>query len=365
MVKTARRGALNDTIYGRPLVEMYSMIMSNVFRWCLCLLMLAMVVPGCNNDSTTTEEPAEVPGQEPAQIPAFNRDSAYNFVAQQVAFGPRNLGSEGIEACRTWMVSKLEQYGATVIEQEFTARLYTGDQYPAVNIIGQFNPQKSQRVLLAAHYDTRFMAEEDDDPARINEPIDGADDGGSGVGVLLEIARLISEQPIDLGVDIIFFDAEDQGRRGEGFTETWCLGSQHWGLNMHKPGYKARFGILLDMVGARNAFFNTENVAGLYPHANQVHELYRKTWNLARAMGKGRYFQNRRIPAIIDDHYFVNMLTGIPMIDIINKPPGTEEAFGEHWHTHNDNMDIIDKNTLAAVGQVVTAIIYRTSTGHF
>ena len=263
------------------------------------------------------------------------------------------------------MVDKLEKYGASVIEQDFTARFYTGQQVPSVNIIGQFNPDKSQRILLAAHYDTRFMAEEDADESRRDEPIDGADDGGSGVGVLLEIARLINDHPIDIGIDIVFFDAEDQGKRGDGANETWCLGAQHWGLNTHKPGYKARFGILLDMVGAKNAFFNIENVAGLYPHASQVHSLYQKVWNLARAMGKGRHFQNRQISAIIDDHYFVNLLTGIPMIDIINKPPGNEAGFGDHWHTHNDNLDVIDKNTLGAVGQVVTAVIYRAATGNF
>lgn len=327
-----------------------------------------MLVASCGNDSETRDQPADSESPsvtDPVQIPAFNRDSAYAFVAHQVAFGPRNPGSEAMVACRSWLIDKFNAFGANVVEQKFTAKVYTGDEYPSVNIIAQFNREKTQRIILAAHYDTRFMAEEDSDESRKDDPIDGADDGGSGVGILLEIARLLNEHPIDIGLDIILFDAEDQGQRGEAAINTWCLGSQYWGLTNHKPGYKARFGILLDMVGAKNAFFNKEDVNGLYPQAKQVNDLYQKTWNLARAMGKGKYFQNRRIPAIIDDHYFVNILTGIPMIDIINKPPGTDASFGPHWHTHDDNIDVIDKNTLAAVGQVVTAVIYRASTGRF
>ncbi|MDX1477840.1 MAG: M28 family peptidase, partial [Saprospiraceae bacterium] len=186
----------------------------------LGILLITTLWLGCGGDAETTEQPTEpAPASTAVQIPSFDRDSAYAFVAQQVAFGPRNPGSPGIVACRDWMAEKLEQYGATVIRQDFTARLYTGDQFPSVNIIGQFNPGKSQRILLAAHYDTRFMAEEDPDVGKRDAPIDGADDGGSGVGVLIEIARLISAHPIDIGIDIIFFDAEDQGQRGDGANE--------------------------------------------------------------------------------------------------------------------------------------------------
>lgn len=334
--------------------------------WLLGVALVCAGLMGCRQDTQTEEQTEETPGTQKKEvaIPMFDRDSAYAFIEQQLSFGPRNPGSEGIEQCRAWISGKLQGYGIQVVQQEFTARVYTGESYPSMNIIGQVNPGHGRRVILAAHYDTRFMAEEAEDPERRNEPIPGADDGGSGVAVLLEIARVISENPIDLGIDFIFFDAEDQGER-QGENETWCLGAQYWSSNLHKPGYRARYGILLDMVGAKNAFFNQENVSGLYPHAQQVHNLYAKVWNLAKAMGKGRYFQERRVQGIMDDHYFVNVNTGIPMIDIINKPLESTEGFGPHWHTHNDDIDIIDKNTLGAVGQVVTAVIYKESASTF
>lgn len=330
---------------------------------CLVLSMLLWI--GCNNEPSQTETETTT---EAVAIPVFNRDSAYHYIESQLAFGTRHPGSPGIVACRDWLVGQLEGYGATVIRQKFQARIYDGKVFPSENIIGQFNPENKNRVVLAAHYDTRFIAEEDPNVERMNDPIAGADDGASGVAVLLEIARLLKENAITLGVDIIFFDAEDQGTRyspDDPNNTSWCLGAQYWSKNLHKPGYKARFGILLDMVGAKGAFFNKENVNGLYPHASAVHNLYSKVWNLGSAMGKGQYFQNRTVSGIIDDHYFVNKDAGIAMIDIINKPPDNPEGFGSHWHTHQDDIGIIDKNTLAAVGQVVTAVIYRTASGNF
>jgi Zn-dependent M28 family amino/carboxypeptidase len=327
--------------------------------------MTTISTSGCKKEPVTQSDTATTA---PIPIPSFNRDSAYTYIEQQLAFGARNPGSPGIAACREWIVSHLERNGAKVIRQKFQARTYDGNVFPSENIIGQINPDAKLRVILAAHYDTRFIAEEDPDPAKQKQPIMGADDGASGVAVLIEIARLLNESKVPIGVDLIFFDAEDQGDRDndtEAGTLTWCLGSQYWSKNLHKSGYNPRFGILLDMVGAKNAFFNRENVSNLYPHASEVHALYTKVWNLARAMGKGAYFQDRTISGIIDDHYFVNSIAGIPMIDIINKPPDAEEGFGPHWHTHKDDISIIDKNTLAAVGQVVTAVVYRTAVGNF
>jgi hypothetical protein len=333
--------------------------------------MFALFVFACGDDSSSTADTVETtaakPKRKPVTVPAFNKDSAYAFVAAQVALGTRQPGSEGIKNARKWMISTLERFGAEVQEQKFNATFYTGESHPSVNIIGKINPSHENRVILAAHYDTRFMAEQDKDEAKKNQPILGADDGASGVGVLMELARILSEHPIDMGIDIVFFDAEDQGQRGNqpGSRDTWCIGSQYWSKIPHVKGYRADFGILLDMVGAKDATFNRENVKGVYRNADQVHTIYRNVWSLARAMGKGNYFIDRTVTGIIDDHYYVSTITGIPMIDIINKPPTENVPFGLHWHTHDDNMDIIDKRTLGAVGQVVTAVVYRASTGAF
>ena len=126
---------------------------------------------------------------------------------------------------------------------------------------GSFNPDKDKRILLFAHWDTRPYSDHDPDPANHKKPLDGADDGASGVGALLEIARQMGMKAPEVGVDIIFFDAEDYGTpefakdRYNDTSDTWCLGSRFWGKNPHKPGYKAEFGILLDMVGAKDAVF--------------------------------------------------------------------------------------------------------------
>ena len=332
-----------------------------------CCLFLCAAILACNPDNSTGK--AETPPtEEQVLIPVFNRDSAYAHVVTQLEFGPRNPGSSGILSCRDWMVSKLEAYGSEVIRQKFTATLHGGEKFPSENIIAQFNPENRTRIILAAHYDTRAIAEEDPDPERQNDPIPGADDGASGVAVLIEIARLLKEEPIGLGVDLVFFDAEDQGTRhsdDDPDNTSWCIGAQYWSANLHRKNYKPRFGILLDMVGAQGAFFNKENLDRIHPHAREIHQLYSRVWNLAAAMGKGRYFQNRTIAGIIDDHYYVNKIAGIPMIDIISKPPSASEGFGPHWHTHGDDLSIIDKNTLGAVGQVITAVVYRTAGGNF
>lgn len=285
-------------------------------------------------------------------IPAFNRDSAFAYVQSQVDFGPRNLGSEGHRACKDWIVNKLKAFGVQVSEQNFPASLPTNEVFPGTNIIGKINPDQPRRILLAAHWDTRYIAEKDPDRDQRESPILGADDGASGVAVLLEIARTVQNNPIDIGVDLVFFDAEDQGDNG-GQSETWCLGSQFWARNL-TPQNRPQFGILLDMVGAKGAVFPKEAIS-----INFANGVLEKVWSLAQSMGYGAYFSNERVSQLIDDHLFVNQLAGIPMIDIINYKNG----FGAYHHTHDDNMEIIDRNTLRAVGQVVLALLYKESVG--
>ena len=335
--------------------------MTYITRYILCFLITSLLFTsiGCKQDAQTKKsEPQPVVK---VQIPAFNQDSAYAYVKKQVDFGPRVPGTETHETCKDWFVERFENMGADVIVQPFDARIYTGDVWQSYNIIAQFNPEIEKRVIIAAHWDSRMIAEEDRNVKRINDPILGADDGASGVGVLMEIGRVIQENPINLGVDVILFDAEDQGKRGpKEPINNWCLGAQHWSKNKHKKGYKAKFGILLDMVGSKNPRFGKDQVSKEY--AGLVQE---KVWTLAQNMGYSDMFVNQYTGALTDDHYFVNVIAGIPMIDIINQPKNSETGFANHWHTHGDDMSIINKRTLRVVGQVVTAALYKESGNQF
>ncbi len=315
---------------------------------------LALIMFSCKSEKTP-ERKATKPKVEVKQvkIPKFDRDSAYLYVQQQVEMGPRVPGSKIHEACKVWMQKKMEGFGAEVIMQDFDTELYTGKKVVGTNVIAQINKNNPRRILLAAHWDSRMIA--DHDKKDQDKPILGADDGASGVGVLMEIARVIQNNPIDLGIDIIFFDVEDQGKP-KSDENYWCIGSQYWAKNIHTPNYKPDYGVLLDMVGSANARFPHEGNS--LANAGRI---IRKIWPLAKKMGYGNYFVDARGPAITDDHVFVMKYAQIPMVDIINLPANTNQTFGHYWHTHDDNMDVIDKKTLRAVGQVVTALLYKES----
>ncbi len=310
---------------------------------------------GCKTDKKTSEEKPQT-----VTIPPFNKDSAYTYVKKQVEFGPRVPSTEAHKACGAWLVKEFKKYGAKVIEQDFKAQAYHGGVLEAKNIIASFNPETKTRILLAAHWDTRFMADEEKDETKQKEAILGADDGGSGVAVLLEIARQIKANPINLGVDIILFDAEDQGNNSDDASviNTWCIGAQHWSNNPHVNSYRAKYGILLDMVGAKNARFTKEEVSRTYAPTT-----LNKIWTLAKNLGYSNYFADVNTPGVTDDHYFVNTVAKIPMIDIINRPENRK--FGHYWHTHKDNMDVIDPNTMKAVGKLVLNILYKESIQEF
>jgi hypothetical protein len=331
------------------------------------LLAAALAFPllkGClpdNKTASTRPKPDDKPAVQQIPVPEFDGDSAYAFVQKQVDFGPRVPNSAAHQKCAAWIAAEFRRLGLNVIEQSFQARHYDGRMLNGVNIIAQYNPQATRRILYAAHWDSRFIADKDD--KNQNKPILGADDGGSGVGVLLEMARTLQNNPVDIGVDFVCFDLEDQGNDaddGKDHSETWCLGAQHWARNLHQPGYMPQFGILLDMVGAKNPRFQKEGVS-----RTAAPLIVDKVWGLAAAMGYSGNFVNEDGQGITDDHLFVIRYARIPMIDIINRPETTASGFVEHWHTHDDNMDAIDKNTLKMVGQVCTAVIYQTYNGLF
>ena len=326
------------------------------YRYSLLLLICSLLfITACEDEKP---KPPPTKPTIKVKVPAFDRNSAYEYVKGQLAFGPRVPNSEGHDQCRAWLVEQFESMGAQVTEQKFDATAYTGEVLKSTNIIASYNPENPNRIILAAHWDTRHIADKEDDTSRINEPIMGADDGASGVGVLLEIARHLKASPIPLGVDLVLFDSEDYGDGENDAPETWCLGSQYWAKNPHKKGYKARFGILLDMVGAKDARFPKEGTSRHF-----APQLLNKVWALAKRMGKSNYFVEEIVSPTIDDHLFVNRDARIPMIDIVNLPK--DKTYGFYHHTHDDDIELIDPATLGAVGQVVLSVVYNTSNGDF
>ena len=320
------------------------------------VLLLSLALFACS-DATEKKDGAKKSTPVVAiKRPEFNEDSAYSFVEKQVSFGPRVPNTKAHKAAGKYLTNKLKEYGFNVIEQPAKVKAYNGSTLSITNIIGEYLPDLKNRILLFAHWDSRHVADHDSIDADL--PILGANDGGSGVAVLLEIARQIQIAQPTIGLDIVFFDGEDYGQPSNvgqySSMDSWCLGSQYWSNNPHRPNYRANFGILLDMVGAKNAYFTKEAYSRKYaPHVLE------KVWSIAAVLGHQNHFVfNESEHVGVDDHVYVNKIRGIPSIDIIQYDPNTK-AFAPHWHTHQDNMDVIDRKTLAAVGETVMATVLQ------
>lgn len=294
--------------------------------------------------------------QESYSIPTLHADSAYEYIARQVAFGPRVPGMESHAKCADWLEEKLASFGIATEVQAFEAKRFDGVPISGKNIIGKINPDAKKRVFLCAHWDSRFKADYDDEDKE--SPIAGADDGASGVGLAMEVARVLqASKDFKMGLDIVFFDAEDQGN-DDGAPESWGIGAQRWS-NAYKSGYNPRYGILLDMVGAKDAVFFRERYS-MQTAPNVVF----KIWKIAEDLGYSDLFRQQDGRGVVDDHYFINQNAGWPVADIIHTKQTTNgTGFGEHWHTHDDDMDVIDKNTLKRVGKVIIHTLCREDQG--
>ncbi|MBQ6764762.1 MAG: M28 family peptidase [Paludibacteraceae bacterium] len=304
--------------------------------------------------------------------PSFSSDSAYAYIEKQMAFGPRVPNSAAHMQCAVWLIEQLRACGAEVELQKGEMPDYRGNSQQIYNIIGHFyTPETAARprILLGAHYDTRPWCDEEEDYADRFYNVPGANDGASGVGVLLEIARQtglkMADSTFTTPVDIIFFDCEDSGTpshyTGPEREDTWCLGSQLWATNYAKKissldervgGVSYSFGIVLDMVGAPDASFPREMYSTNYA-ANYQQQI----WRTAQKLGYGSIFTDQQSYPITDDHYYINYIAGIPCVDIIHYDIRNATGFPHWWHTRNDNLDNISKSTLQAVGEVVMAQI--------
>jgi hypothetical protein len=322
----------------------------------LVLLVLSGAYYGYQSFQTGTQETPTASNIVPT--PEFVSDSAYVFIAKQVDFGPRVPNSAAQKACGEWIAAKMKSYGLQVSTQPFEANRYDGKKLQGLNIVASFNPAATKRILIAAHWDARSIA--DKDSVRKDEPIDAANDGASGVGVMIELARVLSEtkDKPNVGVDFVFFDLEDHGEPHDmeaGNPLSWALGSQYWAAHLMPENYRPYYGILLDMVGAKGAVFPHEGSSMQYAPS-----LVRSIWATAADLGFGAQFMDADAFGISDDHTAVNEVAKIQMIDIIDlRPVNGGFDFGSYHHTHQDNLSNIDKSTLKAVGQTLLQVLYR------
>ena len=299
----------------------------------------------CGSTGNTTTAATQEDTTATASRPAFDGNAALAMTQQQCDFGPRVPGTPAHAKCADWLMQTLRASCDTVLLQTGTVQTARSGKLGIKNIIGVINPDAERRLLLLAHWDTRPWADNDPDPANHNKPVMGANDGASGVGVLLQLARQLKESSTAIGVDILLVDAEDMGVDND--EESWALGTQYWTTHPHVEGYKPLFGILLDMVGARDATFPREYYSVQY--AGGFGDL---VWRLAQ----GSHFANVQGGAVTDDHIFINR-AGIPCVDIIDLRSDSETGFCPAWHTVSDTMDDISATTLADVGQTLLNVI--------
>ena len=326
----------------------------------IALLIVALIAGAAFNflpsNKAEVSETEEIEKVQPVG-PDFNADSAYIYLQEQCDFGPRTMNSTAHDKCEKWIIQKFEQYGCKVTTQKATLNGYDGTPLRSTNIIASYNPEATTRIMFCAHWDCRPWADNDPDSTNWHKPIVAANDAASGVGVMIELARILKGSGLERGVDFICFDAEDYGTpqwfEGEDPGDTWALGAQYFANNLPE-GYAPRYGILLDMVGGVGAKFYREGMSMQYAPA-----IVKKVWNAARQVGYGSYFPKDDGGMITDDHIPVNQTANIPCIDVIPYYPDcAQSSFGPTWHTIADNMDNIDKNTLKAVGQTMVQVLF-------
>jgi glutaminyl-peptide cyclotransferase len=316
------------------------------------ILPLFLFLIGCGGRDTAHNHTDQSTMGDQISVPVFDEENAFRYILTQVEFGPRNPGSSGHQQCLQFLTFELQKYADAVSQQSFNHTGYNGRTYRMTNIIGSFNLEATNRILFGAHWDTRPRAERDPDPLKRDRPILGANDGGSGVAVLLELARILNQNPPHLGVDIILFDGEDYGHEGD--LDQYSLGAKYFVRNL-PHGFRPHFGIIVDMVGDKEMRLPRETYSIQY--APWVVNLI---WDTASELNI-RPFENRIGAPIYDDHIPLNE-AGIPTALIIDLEligyNGPDER-RRYWHTTYDTPEQVSPQSLAAVGTVLTHIIYR------
>lgn len=310
-------------------------------------LLASLLILSCEKRQAQPDpQPAPQEAELVTSVPKFNAAQAFAFLTTQTDFGPRNPGSKGHASCLKYFQEQMNRYADAVTTQNFTGKDHKGTQHQLTNVVSSFNLQATDRILLTAHWDTRPWADEDPNPANRSKPILGANDGASGIAVLLEIARVLKQNPPPIGVDMVFFDGEDMGRSGD--TDSWCLGSRHF-ARTKAPGFNPRFAINIDMVGDRNLTIPREPYSEEYaPH------VVNRIFSVAKALKIAAFVDKAGRPTF-DDHIPLNEVK-IPAVVLIDFDYPDES--NRYWHTMEDTPEKCSPESLEAVGTVLLHIIY-------
>jgi glutaminyl-peptide cyclotransferase len=290
--------------------------------------------------------------RQPSGTPAFSGDRAFELLKAQVAYGPRVPNSAAHDACANYLRTTLAGFADTLAEQTFTFPGYDGASLRLTNFIAKFNPRMKDRILLCAHWDSRPWADKEEDATLHTTPIPGANDGASGVGVLLHLAELLHARRPDFGIDIVLFDGEDYGKESD--LSMFCIGSKYFAASIDAD-YKPIFGVLLDLVGDSDAVFAMEGASRRY--AGDVVEL---VWTIASRLYFKR-FEATAAGEMYDDHIPLNMEAGIKTIDIIDADlvgHAAKQERRKYWHTLRDVPEQCSPKTLGEVGTVLTNLVY-------
>lgn len=317
----------------------------------LSLLALALVLSAsCNQGKQSPQREAGSQTAAVSPVPRFDAENAFRYLVKQVEFGPRNPGSAGYRQCLAFLQSELRTFADTVFLQTFPYRTSRGEPFLGTNVIARFRQNDKPAILLTAHWDTRPWADQDTDPKNYDRPIPGANDGASGVAVLLEMARIFSEARPPVNIDIVLFDAEDTGETGN--SKSFALGSQYFAKNL-PAGAQYRYAINFDMIGDKNLEIRREANSDAYAQA-----LMDAVFSTARLMGFPQFI-NEPTAGIYDDHMPLNE-ANIPAIDLIDF--GYPDESHRYWHTMQDTPDKCSPESLFAVGTVILHVLYGQGT---
>jgi Zn-dependent M28 family amino/carboxypeptidase len=280
-------------------------------------------------------------------VPEFDKDNAFRYLVEQCEFGPRNPNSNGYKQCLDYLQKTLSGFADTILLQPFVLDdLVNEESYDLTNIIARFKVDEPEQLLIGAHWDTRPWADEDPEPEKRNDPIIGANDGASGVAVVLELARILNASPPPIGVTLVLFDGEDMGRSG--IPKSYAQGSLAFAKDL--PIEKPDEAIILDMIGDAELHIPIERFS-----YQQNRKLVKKLWGLAKELSLDA-FESRIVHTIYDDHVPLWAEAEIPAIDIIdfNYP----NSYSNYWHTTQDLPENCSAESLGQVGTLLAHYIY-------